>query len=42
VLEPITPTTDSGPPSWLIVAIAIGAVALIVVGAWRGLRRQRA
>jgi hypothetical protein len=43
VLEPVTPTAESGPPSWLIVAIAVGAVALITVGAWLGLsRRSRA
>ena len=43
VLEPITPTTESGPPSWLIAALAVGAVALISVGAWLVLsRRSRA
>ena len=40
VLEPITPTADSGPPSWLIAAIAVGAVALIAIGAWMGLSRR--
>jgi hypothetical protein len=43
VLEPVTPTSDSGAPPWLVAAIAIGAVGLIVVGAWMGLsRRSRA
>ena len=40
VLEPVTPTADSGPPSGLIAAIAVGAVALIAVGAWLGLSRR--
>jgi hypothetical protein len=42
VLEPITPTADSGVSPLLIGAIAAGAIALIVVGAWMGLRRSRA
>ena len=43
VLEPVTPAADSGPPSWLIGAIAVGAVAVIAVGAWMALsRRSRA
>ena len=43
VLEPVTPAVDSGPPTWLIGAILVGAVALIVLGAWMGLsRRSRA
>jgi len=33
---------DSGVPTFLIGAIAVGAIALIMVGAWLGLRRSRA
>ena len=42
VLEPVTSVDDSGVPPFLIGAIAAGAIALIVVGAWMGLRRSRA
>jgi hypothetical protein len=41
VLEPVTPVDDSGAPPFLIGAIAAGAIALVVVGAWMGLRRSR-
>jgi hypothetical protein len=42
VLEPVTPVDDSGVSPFLIGAIAVGAIALIGVGAWMGLRRSRA
>jgi hypothetical protein len=42
VLEPVTPVDDSGVSPFLIGAIAVGAIALIAVGAWMGLRRSRA
>ena len=40
VLEPITPTADSGPPAWILAALALGAVALIAAGAWMGMSRR--
>jgi hypothetical protein len=39
VLEPV-PADDSGAPSWLVALIAVGAVAVIALGAWRGLSRR--
>ena len=44
VLEPVTePASDSGPPAWLVALVAVGAIAVIALGAWRGLsRRSRA
>jgi len=43
VLEPIAPAADNGAPVWLVGLIAIGAIVLIALGAWRGLsRRSRA
>ena len=43
VVEPVAPAADSGAPMWLVALLAAGAVALIALGAWRGLsRRSRA
>jgi hypothetical protein len=43
VVEPVAPAADSGAPIWLVGLIAAGAIALIALGAWRGLsRRSRA
>jgi hypothetical protein len=42
VLEPVAPVVDSGVSPLLLGAIVAGAIALIVVGAWFGLRRSRA
>ena len=42
VLEPVSPTADSGVSPVLLGAVAAGAIALIVAGAWLGLRRSRA
>lgn len=42
VLEPVTPTADSGVSPVLLGTVAAGAIVLIVVGAWLGLRRSRA
>ena len=42
VLEPVTPTADSGLSPMLIGAVAVGAIAVIALGAWFGLRRSRA
>jgi hypothetical protein len=41
VLEPVTPAVDSGVSPVLLGAVAAGAIALIVAGAWLGLRRAR-
>jgi hypothetical protein len=42
VLEPVTPVDDGGVPPTLLAAVAVAAIAVIVLGAWRGLRRSRA
>jgi hypothetical protein len=43
VVEPVAPAADSGAPVWLVAMLAAGAVAVIALGAWRGLsRRSRA
>jgi hypothetical protein len=42
VLEPVTPTADSGVSPMLLGAVAVGAIAVIALGAWFGLRRSRA
>jgi hypothetical protein len=42
VLEPVTPVDDGGVPPTILAAVAVAAIAVIVLGAWRGLRRSRA
>ena len=42
VLEPVTPVEDNGVPPVLLAAVAVAAIAVIALGAWRGLRRSRA
>ena len=42
VLEPVTPVDDGGVPPFLLAAVAVAAIAVIALGAWRGLRRSRA
>jgi hypothetical protein len=42
VVEPVAPAADSGAPVWLVAMLAAGAVAVIALGAWRGLSRSRA
>jgi len=43
VVEPVAPAADSGVPVWLVGLVAAAVIALIALGAWRGIsRRSRA
>ena len=43
VVEPVAPAADSGVPVWLVGLVAAAVIALIALGAWRGISgRSRA
>ena len=38
---PAVTTTATGVPAWVLAAVAVGAIAVMVLGTWLGLRRSR-